>query len=63
MNILDLFKKRSYKDSPRKETYEEIAKLLGTDPQHVYKIAHGKRPIDVTDDKIITQLIIRGIIH
>lgn len=63
MNILDLFKKKSYKDSPRRETYEEIAKLLDTDPQHVYKIAHGKRPIDVKDDKIITQLIIRGIIH
>ena len=59
MNIFNLFKKRSYKDSPRRE----IAQQLGCTPQRVYEIAHGKRPKDLKDDKIVTQLIIRDIIH
>ena len=63
MNLFNLFKKRSYKDSPRREIYEEIAQQLGCTPQRVYEIAHGKRPKDLKDDKIVTQLIIKGIIH
>ena len=53
MNIFNLFKKRSYKDSPRREIYEEIAQQLGCTPQRVYEIAHGKRPKDLKDDKIV----------
>ena len=63
MNILNLFKKKSYKDSSRPEIYEEIAQLVDSTPQRVYDLAHGKRPKNVKDDKAITLLIIKGIIQ
>ena len=62
MRILELFKK-NYKKSSRPEIYEEIAQLVNSTPQHVYNLAHGKRPKEVKDDKIITHLIMKGVIH
>lgn len=62
MRILDMLKK-NYKNSSHPEIYEEIAEMLEVSPQHVYKLAHGKKPRTQKDDRVVTQLIIKGIIR
>ena len=53
-------KKRDYGNYHRSShatTYEQIAYCLGSSPQHVYEIAHGKYLRDF-DDKVIEQYLI-----
>jgi hypothetical protein len=62
MRILDMLRK-NYKNSAHPEIYEEIAAMFDATPQHVFKLAHGKKPRNQKDDRIITQLIIKGIVR
>ena len=70
MKITDLFKKKSHKPefgdyslSSHAAIYEQIAKKLGTTPQHVYELAHGKG-IECYDDRVIlSELGSAGILH
>ena len=52
----------SYKDSSKASIYEEIAKTFRVSPQHVYEIAHGKKPQAREDHKIFDELLSIGII-
>ena len=52
-----------YKHSPIRPIYEEIAKICGTTPDRVYKIAHGARLSSFEDEAIVAELMSRGIIQ
>ena len=52
----------SYKDSNKASVYEEIAKSNSVLPQHVYEIAHGKKPKTSEEQSIFDELIMKDII-
>ncbi len=52
----------SYQDSSRPSVYEEIADTFKVSPQHVYEIAHGKKPQTREDQSIFEELLSMGII-
>ncbi len=67
-DFFDLFRRKKKKDvqtfqryegSAHQKLYEEIAKDLNADPQHVYEIAHGKRIRCYDDEAILEQLRMR----
>ena len=59
MSLFGFHKKKKvgyggYEASTHVEVYERIAADLGTTPQHVYEIAHGKQTVDF-DDTVIRE--------
>jgi len=63
MGILNIFKGgKSYKSSPHCAVYEKIAEANETEPEYVYKLAHGKTPKTHADAMILQDLHYEGII-
>jgi hypothetical protein len=52
----------SYQRSSNAAIYEQIAKSKNVLPQHVYEIAHGKKPQTKEDHLIFEELLSMGII-
>ena len=52
----------SYQHSRNAVIYERIAKSKNVLPQHVYEIAHGKKPHTREDKSIFEELLALGII-
>lgn len=61
-SFLNKLKYGSYKDSSKASIYEKIAKDYRVPPQHVYEIAHGRRPQTREDNDIFQELLSMGII-
>ena len=61
-SFLNKLKYGSYKDSSKASVYEEIAKTYNVQPQHVYEIAHGRRPQTREENDIFQELLSKGII-
>lgn len=52
-----------YKLSVQSQVYEEVANICGTTPDHVYKIAHGKKASSFEETAIVTELLRRGVLR
>ncbi len=52
----------SYQQSSIASIYEKIASDYKVSPQHVYEIAHGKKPQTREDQSIFEELLTMGII-
>ena len=52
----------SYQQSSIASIYEKIASNYNVLPQHVYEIAHGKKPQTREDQSIFEELLSMGII-
>ena len=52
----------SYNGSSNAAIYEQIAQSKNVLPQHVYEIAHGKKPQTREDETIFEELMALGII-
>ncbi len=65
MSIASFFSKLrygSYKNSSRAWVYERFAKEYRLSPQHVYELAHGKKPLTHDDQLVLDDLLTKGII-
>lgn len=62
LSLLRILKYGSYKSSSRSKVYVKIADLFRVNPQHVYEIAHGKKPKSPLDVDIMNDLMSKGII-
>lgn len=47
----------SYKNSNRASVYEKLAENYRVSPQHIYEIAHGKKPRSHEDHRIFNELM------
>ena len=52
----------SYKKSNHVSYYEKLAKDFSLSPQHVYELAHGKKPQTQQDQYICDELMSKGIL-
>ena len=52
----------SYSGSSKASVYEQIARSKNVLPQHVYEIAHGKKPQTREDQSLFEELLSKGII-
>ena len=65
MSISSFFRKLkygAYENSPRYRLYEELADIFRVPAQHIYEIAHGKKPMNPIDMDIMNELMARGVI-
>lgn len=52
----------SYEESQKASVYEALADTFKVSPQHIYEIAHGKKPRTPEDFNIFRELVVMGII-
>lgn len=62
LSFIEKLKYGSYKNSSKPSVYEEIASFYNVSAQHVYEIAHGRKPHSTVDKDIFHELLSKGII-
>lgn len=62
ISFLNKLRYGSYKKSRNPSVYEKIASYYRLSPQHVYEIAHGKKPQTMDDQYVFEELLSKGII-